>query len=196
MVTEEEKAEQVRVDYAAGLTYRELAKKHRKSLRDISIILKGGAAKEVATDNERDELIHCLMRVLGAKTPEEGLKQAYDTAVMMNPYVIYHGVKTPKELIKFFEDQVAGLREQIRSYRDAIKEVKSNVEEFEDMDDYNLAQRLGVNDAVLAGYQRLLDEGIIPESLGAFLNSAVYSVFKSRGYELGKRPRFKVLKVL
>lgn len=45
MVTEKE-AEQIRADYKAGMSYRELAKKHRKSLRDIAKIIKGGAVGE------------------------------------------------------------------------------------------------------------------------------------------------------
>ena len=46
MVTEEE-AERIRADYKAGMTYRELAKKYRKSLRDIAKIIKGGAVEKV-----------------------------------------------------------------------------------------------------------------------------------------------------
>lgn len=42
--------EQIREDYRRGLTYRQLAKKYRKSLRDISRILKGEGVAVVEKD--------------------------------------------------------------------------------------------------------------------------------------------------
>jgi len=51
-VTKVSTEEAIREDYKQGLTYRQLAKKYRKSLRDISAILKG----EKATAKPREVL--------------------------------------------------------------------------------------------------------------------------------------------
>lgn len=52
-----------------------------------------------------DPQIYTLIRYQGTHSQEEALSQAIETQRSFNPYILNHGLKTPKELIKFFEDK-------------------------------------------------------------------------------------------
>ena len=53
-----------------------------------------------------DPQIYTLIRYQGTNSREEALSQAIDTQHSFNPYILNHGLKTPKELIKFFEEEL------------------------------------------------------------------------------------------
>ena len=52
-----------------------------------------------------DSQIYTLIRYQGTHSREEALSQAIETQNSFNPYILNHGLKSPKELIKFFEDE-------------------------------------------------------------------------------------------
>jgi transposase-like protein len=53
-----------------------------------------------------DSQIYTLIRYQGTHSREEALSQAIETQHSFNPYILNHGLKTPKELIKFFEEEI------------------------------------------------------------------------------------------
>lgn len=53
-----------------------------------------------------DAQLYILIRYQGTKSREEALSQAIETQHSFNPYILNHGLKTPKELIKFLEDKI------------------------------------------------------------------------------------------
>jgi len=53
-----------------------------------------------------DSQIYTLIRYQGTHSREEALSQAIETQHSFNPYILNHGLNTPKELIKFFEEEL------------------------------------------------------------------------------------------
>lgn len=53
-----------------------------------------------------DPEIYTLMRHQGAKSREVAISQAIETQTAFNPYLLNHGLKTPKALVKHFEDEL------------------------------------------------------------------------------------------
>ena len=53
-----------------------------------------------------DPQIYTLIRYQGTNSREEALSQAIDTQHSFNPYILNRGLKSPKELIKFFEEEL------------------------------------------------------------------------------------------
>ena len=52
-----------------------------------------------------DTQIYTLIRYQGTHSREEALSQAIETQHSFNPYILNHGLRTPKDLIKFFKDK-------------------------------------------------------------------------------------------
>ncbi len=52
-----------------------------------------------------DPKIYTLMRHQGTNSRELAISQAIETQHSFNPYVLNHGLKTPKELIQYFENK-------------------------------------------------------------------------------------------
>ena len=53
-----------------------------------------------------DPQIYTLIRYQGTHSREEALFQAIETQHSFNPYILNHGLKTPAELVKFFEEEI------------------------------------------------------------------------------------------
>lgn len=53
-----------------------------------------------------DPQIYTLIRHQGTNTKEEAIQQAIETQQSLNPYILNHGLETPAELVKFFEDEI------------------------------------------------------------------------------------------
>lgn len=181
MVAVSELAEKIRADRDDGLTYKELAKKHRVSFRDISTILKGDEA-EVSKEVEHKEwkklkpLVYSLMQVQGVKTPEEGLRQAYEMQAKMNPYILYHGVKTPKNLIEHLEKRVLSHKKE----KEEVIETCSRL--LKEADDKVTAMNLKIEEFK----QELKKE--IPETVEALLEKRVEETLdKMNDYEWADR---------
>ncbi len=60
-----------------------------------------------------DSQIYKLMRMQGIKTREIAISQAIETQNAFNPFVLNHGMSSPKELVKFFEDELRGARANV-----------------------------------------------------------------------------------
>ena len=69
-----------------------------------------------------DPQIYTLIRYQGTHSREEALSQAIETQHSFNPYILNHGLKTPKELIKFFENEIQLERMKVNDL-----EVDSNI---------------------------------------------------------------------
>ena len=63
----------------------------------------------------RVPLIVTLMRSQGNKKKTAVLPQAIETQDAFNPYLLDYGLKTPKELIAFFEDKIRKQDETIKN---------------------------------------------------------------------------------
>ena len=53
-----------------------------------------------------DPQIYMLIRHQGTNTREEAIQQAIETQQSLNPYILNHGLETPAELVKFFEEEI------------------------------------------------------------------------------------------
>ena len=68
-----------------------------------------------------DPQIYTLIRYQGTNSRKEAIKQAIATQHSFNPYILNHGLESPKELIKFFEDELKLALEK-------FKELKSDLD--------------------------------------------------------------------
>jgi hypothetical protein len=71
--------------------------------------------------------------VLGAKTPKEGLKHVYDISVKMNTYILYHGVKTPQDLIEQFEKRIKDMKDEKLELLKKCNSWKNEAEKYKDV---------------------------------------------------------------
>lgn len=62
--------------------------------------------QEQTDSHPLDPQIYTLIRYQGTHSREEALSQAIETQHSFNPYILNHGLKTPTELMKFFEDKI------------------------------------------------------------------------------------------
>lgn len=60
---------------------------------------------EQSDSHPLDPEIYTLVRYQGTNSREEAIKQAVETQKSLNPYILNHGLETPAELVKFFEDK-------------------------------------------------------------------------------------------
>ncbi len=61
--------------------------------------------QEPTDSHPLDPEINTLMRHQGSKSREAAISQAIETQQVFNPYILNHKLKTPKELIDFFEEE-------------------------------------------------------------------------------------------
>ena len=111
-----------------------------------------GSDVEVEQADEVVELAYKLMRALGCSSPEEALKIAVGFAVKLNPYLLYRGVKTPSQLINYFEGQIEELKKE-------LEELKRKLEEERNKGENELATRLGINYLLAKTAYEVLREG-------------------------------------
>jgi len=91
---------------------------------------------------------------------EEALKFANEFAVKLNPYLLYHGVKTPSQLVVYFGGQIKALRKEL--------------EEERNQDENALAARLGINPLLAQTvYQILRKTSNFSGTLGDFINTCI-----------------------
>ena len=62
--------------------------------------------QEQTDSHPLDPQIYTLIRYQGTNSREEALSQAIDTQHSFNPYILNLGLNSPKELIKFFEEEL------------------------------------------------------------------------------------------
>ena len=67
--------------------------------------------REASDSHQRDTLIYTLMRHQGQKSREAAISQAIETQNAFNPFVLNHGMTSPKELIQYFEEEIRLERE-------------------------------------------------------------------------------------
>ena len=61
--------------------------------------------------------IYTLMRSQGTNSRKDAISQAIETQDFFNPYLLNHGLKTPKALVTFFEDKIKEQDEEIEALR-------------------------------------------------------------------------------
>ena len=123
---------------------------------------------------EAVELVYRLMRLLGAKSETEALKEACQLVTAMNPYVLYHGLDKPSRLIRYFQSRMAEYeREAARLQTDP---------------EYTL-RRLGLPERVFRLHQFVKDKYGYKLGVIDFLVDCVDDFFMSRGYRIGSDGR-------
>jgi len=118
-------------------------------------------------------LVH-LMRVLGCRSPEEALKIANEFAVRLNPYILYYNVKTPAQLIDYFENKV--------------KELKGDVERLWNRDENALATQLGINSILMQVSYQIAKQLGYQGTLGDFLNTCIVTFLQALAKMIGANP--------
>ncbi len=99
--------------------------------------------REHTDSHPLDPEIYTLIRYQGTHSREEAISQAIETQQVLNPYILNHGLKSPKELVEFFE-------EEIRLDRALAKDL---------LVDNNISQRLIVDHKkTIAELEKLLEE--------------------------------------
>lgn len=175
---------------------RQTVSKYRREA-DVETPLKTVETEQV--DEEWEEFkphVYRLMRVLGVDTAKEALEKAHAFITKINPYVLYHGLGSPAELVSYFEEKVE--ETQTRSLK-LMKEAeaessklmetasswKTKIEtlELQLQDENVLAMRLGVDRWSKVIYRYMIDRGL-PEGWGPFINVCIRETMKGRGFRL------------
>jgi hypothetical protein len=184
-----DKQSEIALRLVRGEPYNKIAKELRVSAKTIAKVSRLIDAGEITIDKkgvvslakkrgeeeaEALQFAYKLMRALGCSSLKEALTEAYEFAVKINPYMLYHGVKTPAELITFLENR--------------IQELKHENEKLQNQDEFQLGLRLGLSAETLAGYVYVKEHCGFPGSLSDFINMCVRDVFRIHGYELEEAP--------
>jgi hypothetical protein len=101
-------------------------------------------------------------RILGVEDPEEALKVLLAFAVKLNPYILHYKVKTPEDLIEYFESSIRRQREELKACKDQIRQLTTT-------DETSLARRMGLDDRAFNAHREICSEGF-NGTLADFLN--------------------------
>jgi len=105
-----------------------------------------------------DPQIYTLIRYQGTHSQEEALSQAIETQHSFNPYLLHHGMKTPKEFVKFVEEKIQLERTNVEDLKIAstirealIVDYKKTIAELEELLDERFEEgyQKGKNDHAL-----------------------------------------------
>ena len=136
-----------------------------------------------------------LMRISGADTPIEALRQAEAIALAMNPWVVNRGVKNASELIDLLVKErgdaikaANSLNVELDKVGEAVKEGCKKWEEIHDNlintahSEANAVKVLELN-TVTRVFHKYVSDLMGEPSYGAFINSVVVDVMKNQGFE-------------
>lgn len=118
-----ELALKIKTDRENGVTYKEIAKKHRVSFSQISEVLKGEPRGEAADSEEFRRLAPLLlqlMRVSGMLTLESGVKSSILLHVGFNKHALNHGFETSTEYVEHTNSVMEEFQEQINHLEEVL----------------------------------------------------------------------------
>ena len=96
-----------------------------------------------------DSQIYTLIRYQGTHSREEALSQAIETQHSFNPYILNHGLRTPKDLIKFFKDKIKKGEESVNELKEKIDDLNEKFkilqEDYDSKLDSNISLRLALD---------------------------------------------------
>jgi len=122
-----------------------------------------------------------LTRLSGVKERVEALDKQTDLTSKFNVYTFRFDVKTPADLVTWFEK--ANIRwqekyEEAKKVADEVPSLRKTIEEYKNRDEYDLAELLGMSQASITIYRRMKFRNGWPEdSLGGFINGAIDLVY-------------------
>ena len=118
-----------------------------------------------------------LTRLSGLKDRSEALEKQVDLASKFNVYTFNFDVKTPVEVIKKLEKINQDWQErhaELKRIADEIPSLRKKVEAYKNMNQYDLAELLGINETVIKVYTMEKNLQHWPDdSLGEFINVIV-----------------------
>lgn len=134
-----------------------------------------------------------LTRLSGVKERGKAIDKQIDLTSKLNVHTFRFNVKTPVDVITKLEKINQKWQKSCAEHKkvaDEVPSLRKKVEEYENLDQYDLAEWLGVSQASIRIYKRLkLRNGWPEDSLGAFINGAIKSMYEEIEYILGKKQK-------
>jgi len=121
-----------------------------------------------------------LTRLSGVKERDEALDKQIDLVSKFNVYTFNFDVETPADMIdkmqRSLEDYQLG-EAILKRLVDEIPSLRKKVEEYKNIDDYELAKMLGIDESTIQAHCYENTKQRCDDSLGTFINAMVRAIY-------------------